>query len=115
MKEIIADSKLVAYCGLYCGACKAYLKEKCPGCPNNTKATWCTVRTCCIGKAIASCAECTEYPAPKDCGKYNNVISRLFGFVFRSDRAACIKQISEVGLDEHAIRMTELKRQSLKR
>jgi hypothetical protein len=28
MKEIVADSKLVAYCGLYCGACKSYLKEK---------------------------------------------------------------------------------------
>jgi len=32
MKEIIADEKLVAKCGLYCGACGAYLKGRCPGC-----------------------------------------------------------------------------------
>ncbi len=31
MKEIVSDPKLVAYCGLYCGACKRYLQEKCPG------------------------------------------------------------------------------------
>jgi hypothetical protein len=26
MKEIIADPQLVAHCGLYCGACGAYLR-----------------------------------------------------------------------------------------
>jgi hypothetical protein len=35
MKAIVADAGLVAYCGLYCGACKAYLKEKYPGCHGN--------------------------------------------------------------------------------
>ena len=37
MKEIKENVGLVAYCGLYCGACKAYLKEKCSGCLNNEK------------------------------------------------------------------------------
>ena len=52
MKEIISDPKLVAFCGLYCGACKAYLKERCPGCHDNEKATWCKVRTCCLENGI---------------------------------------------------------------
>lgn len=115
MKEIVADSKLVAFCGLYCGACKAYLKEKCPGCPKNEKAGWCKVRTCCIGEAISTCADCSEYPNPRDCGKYDNLIARLFGLVFRSDRAACIKQIREIGLEGHAMKMAELKVQTIKK
>ena len=115
MREIVADPKLVAFCGLYCGACKAYLKEKCPGCQKNEKAGWCKVRTCCIGKAIPTCTDCTEYPNPRDCGKYDNFIARLFGLVFRSDRAACIKQIGEIGLEGHAIKMAELKMQTIKK
>lgn len=39
MKQVVADPNLVAYCGLYCGACGAYLKERCPGCHSNAKAT----------------------------------------------------------------------------
>jgi len=38
MKEIAADKDLVACCGLYCGACGAYLKGRCPGCRENSKA-----------------------------------------------------------------------------
>ena len=41
MKEIVADTNLIGYCGLYCGACKRYLKDKCPGCHKNEKAAWC--------------------------------------------------------------------------
>lgn len=37
----------VAYCGLYCGACKSHRKGKCPGCRENSKATWCEIRKCC--------------------------------------------------------------------
>jgi hypothetical protein len=38
MKQIIADKNLVAYCGLYCGACNKYLDGKCPGCQKNKKS-----------------------------------------------------------------------------
>jgi hypothetical protein len=27
MKEIVPDTNLIAYCGLYCGSCKSYLKD----------------------------------------------------------------------------------------
>jgi len=48
MREIVKDKEMVAYCGLYCGACPQYLKEKCEGCMKNVKATWCKIRKCCI-------------------------------------------------------------------
>src|SRR4030066_402126 len=105
MKEIISNPDLVAYCGLYCGACKSYLKDKCPGCHENRKATWCKVRLCCTENQYATCADCRQFTDPLDCGKYNNFISRIFGIVFRSDRAACIRQVREIGLEGHADRM----------
>jgi len=115
MKEITADPNLVAYCGLYCGACGAYLKGRCPGCHANAKATWCKVRTCCIEEEYASCADCTQHRDPKTCRKFNNPIARLFGLVFRSDRAACIGQIRTLGRDGHATDMAMRRRQSLPR
>ena len=48
MKEIASDPNLVAYCGMYGGACKAYLRDKCPGCDDQQKASWCKIRSCCI-------------------------------------------------------------------
>jgi hypothetical protein len=115
MADIEVKAELVAYCGLYCGACKPYLRGKCNGCHENSKATWCKVRSCCIERHIQSCAECTEFPSPTECKKYNNLMSKLFGLVFRSDRAACIAQIKQLGLDGHAKAMAEMKTQTIKR
>jgi hypothetical protein len=115
MKEIKSDSKLVAYCGLYCGACKRYLQEKCQGCHENNKATWCKVRSCCIDSHYSSCAECEEFSDPNGCKMFNNFISKAFALLFRSNRAACIKQIGDIGIQGHAEMMAEHKLQSLKR
>lgn len=105
MREVQTDVGLVAYCGLYCGACGAYLKEKCRGCHNNEKASWCKIRVCVKDKGISSCAECNEFGNPKDCKKFNNIMSKLFGLLFKSDRAACINQIKAVGLEGHSKKM----------
>jgi len=115
MSATVGDSELVAYCGLYCGACGAYRKGRCPGCHGNDKATWCAVRTCCRSEGYASCAQCAAFADPQACRKYNNPIARIFGFVFRSNRAACIRQIRERGLEEHARIMAASGRQSLPR
>lgn len=115
MKKVVTDQNLVAYCGLYCGACGAYLKDKCPGCHDNQKAQWCKIRLCCIEKKYSSCAECKEFTNPNDCKKFNNLISKIFGLIFNSDRAACIQQIREIGLLGHAENMASHKRQSIKR
>jgi hypothetical protein len=115
MRTITANPELVAYCGLYCGACGAYRKERCRGCHGNEKATWCKVRTCCMERHFSSCAECTEFPNAMDCRKYNNFMSRMVGMLLRSDRAACIRQIREVGVAGHAERMAATGRQTIRK
>jgi hypothetical protein len=115
MKPIVANAELVAYCGLYCGACGAYRRGRCPGCHENQKAGWCRVRTCCRDSGCSSCADCKTTPDPRDCKKFNNIISKLFGLIFRSDRRACILQIREKGLQGHAEEMTERQAHSIRR
>ena len=115
MKEIIADAKLVAYCGLFCGACGKYRRGRCPGCHENAKASWCKVRACCVANGYGSCANCKEFDDAMKCRKFNNIISKLFGLVFRSDRAACIGQIKELGVQGHAEKMAAAGRQSIRR
>jgi len=92
----------VAYCGLYCGACGMFKKGSCKGCNLNEKAAWCKIRTCCIEHTYTSCADCTEFTDPMQCKKFNSVMSKIFAFIFKSDRAACIRQIKEKGLEGHA-------------
>ena len=115
MKEIVSDPKLVAYCGLYCGACKMYLKDRCPGCHENSKATWCKVRACCMENTFATCADCVKFPDPKDCKMFDSFMARIFAVIFRSDRAACIRQIRKIGVQGHADDMAERKQQSIRR
>ena len=114
MNDIVADENLVAYCGLYCGACRSYLKGKCPGCRENEKAAWCAVRTCCRGSSLTSCADCRSFPDPKACRKYHNFLSRTIGFFLRSDRSACIVQIKAKGLRGHAEDMASRRRHTIR-
>lgn len=107
MKEIIADPNLVAYCGLYCGACGKYLRDKCPGCKKNEKAGWCQVRVCCISSNYLSCADCKTVKDVSDCKKFNNFISKIFAFLFRSNRRGCINLIAEKGYERFAKQMAE--------
>ncbi|HEY41366.1 MAG TPA: DUF3795 domain-containing protein [Dehalococcoidia bacterium] len=115
MKEVLSNPDLVAYCGLYCGACRSYLRDKCPGCHENEKAKWCKIRVCCIDNKYLSCADCQQYDNLKDCKLFNNFMAKIFSFIFRSDRPACIQQIRELGIQGHADNMAETKRQSIKR
>lgn len=114
MREIVADAKLVAFCELYCGACKSYLKDRCPACHENKKAAWCKVRTCCLEAGYSSCAECKEFEDAKQCKKFHNFISKIIGFVLRSDRAECTAQIKEIGMENHAKNMAERKSVTIK-
>lgn len=115
MKSIVSDPKLVAACGLYCGACRAYLKGRCPGCRENAKATWCGVRTCCLHNGRATCAECSQYADARACATYDNFIARIVGFLLRSNRAACIDQVRALGVQGHAGRMAREGRQTIRR
>ena len=113
MKPIIADSRYVAACGLYCGACRKYLNNKCPGCRQNEKATWCRVRSCCLEKGFKTCAECSQVVT--DCKLYSNWVSRVFAFVFNSDRPACIRFVKDQGEQAFAEEMTKRQCQTMKR
>lgn len=108
-------SDLVAFCGLYCAACPSFVKGKCAGCQKNDKASWCKVRTCCMQSGFSSCAQCQAHNDPLECKKFNNFIARLFGLVFRSDRAACIRQIGTQGLEGHAKIMAEQNKMTIKK
>ena len=79
-------SPLIAYCGLYCGACsfqtayetsnkkhienlpsiydkyKTMELENCPGCRLENKCGECKIRDCAIEKKIDYCLQCPEYP-----------------------------------------------------
>jgi len=113
-REIVPDKNLIAFCGLYCGACRSYLAGKCPGCKENVKASWCKIRQCCMENNIQSCADCKMIELSQ-CKKYNNFISKAFGFIFNSDRSACISRIKIVGYDGFALEMANAKKQTIKR
>jgi hypothetical protein len=105
--NISAKSELVAACGLYCGACHRYKKGKCPGCAENVKATWCKIRTCTKEKGYHTCAECTEFADVQACRKFNNIFSKIFALIFKSDRQASIKLIAANGVEAYAREMAE--------
>ena len=115
MREVVSDPNLVAYCGLYCGACGSYLRNRCPGCHENVKAKWCKVRSCCIEHRLSSCGDCADFPNPRDCRIFNNAVSKLFGLIMRSDRAACVDQIRRLGMQGHADEMTKRRRQTIRK
>lgn len=93
------SEKLVAACGLYCGACPRYLQRKCPGCAKYDKATWCKVRSCCAEHGYISCADCTIMPLA-ECKKFNSFMAKIFGLIFKSDRKGCIARIREAGYEQ---------------
>lgn len=112
MKDIEANKELIAACGLYCGACRKYLTDKCPGCHNNEKASWCKIRACVKDNGYHSCAECRKDVS--ECKIYSNLIGKIFAFLFRSDRPACIRYIREHGEQAFAEEMTKRKCQTMK-
>lgn len=99
MTETIQNETLVAKCGLYCGNCKSFKKGKCKGCDANLKASWCKIRSCCIEKNIATCAQCDEFESTKDCKKHNATVAKVFSVLFNSDRHACIDYIRSNDLE----------------
>lgn len=110
-----ANPELVSFCGLYCAHCGRHKKGKCPGCAGNEKASWCKIRSCNLEHGYTSCAECTEFPNPGECKKFDNFIGRVIGVVLNSNRAAGIAMIKEQGRDGFAEHMDGYGRVSIKR
>jgi hypothetical protein len=79
-------SPMIAYCGLYCGACSFRLAaqehdrshlaampscydawknaplEPCPGCRLENACGPCAIRDCAVSEGVGSCAECGRFP-----------------------------------------------------
>ena len=111
--EVKLNVDLISYCGLYCRACRKYLKGKCPGCRENEKASWCKVRSCNKENGFHTCAACSTNVV--DCRKYNNFVSKMFALIFRSDRKACIYRIKEVGEMQYVKEMSDKKAMTIKK
>ncbi len=94
--DIVRDENLVAYCGLYCGACPRYLKGKCKGCKENNPS-WCKITPCNLEHDYSSCADCTEFDSVSDCKKFNPLLIRLGEFISKTSRNDGIKLIKEEG------------------
>jgi len=113
--QVIPDMNLIAYCGLYCGECKAYLKGKCKGCKENIKADkWCKVKKCCESNLYKNCADCKIYDNSTDCKLLNNFMSKIFSLFLGSNRNACIKRIKEIGNQAYANEMIGKKSMTIK-
>jgi len=92
---------ILAYCGLVCSECGMFLKGRCEGC-HSEKPMFrnCKIKPCAMEREYSSCAECKDFDNLKDCKKLNNLISKVFSFIFRTDRIGNLNHIREIGLDE---------------
>ncbi|MBN1256790.1 MAG: DUF3795 domain-containing protein [Planctomycetes bacterium] len=95
-KEVI-----VAFCGLACSQCGAYRKGKCEGCfSEKPMYRRCPIKKCNLENNYESCADCTSFEDFRHCKKLNNIISKIFGFIFRSNRIANLEEIRRIGLEK---------------
>jgi len=106
----VIDENLVAYCGLYCGSCAKYMKGNCPGCKENTKATWCKIRTCNIENGFKNCSHCNMEGISE-----NNTIGKVFALIFKTDRPASLKFIEQHGELIYSQKMSEFKQMAIKK
>ena len=95
------NEKLIACCGLICSDCGAFKRRKCQGCHSDKPLSLnCKVKPCVISRGFSTCADCKEFDNLKECKKLNNFISKIFAFVFKSDRMGNLNSIRQNGLEE---------------
>jgi hypothetical protein len=88
MKEIVKDVNLVAYCGLYCGRLRPYLKGRCPAVTKN-ESRMVQIAVAALRNSYASCDDCTKHTDPLNCRNFNNFFSGN-RIILNSDRSKCI-------------------------
>jgi len=111
-KQINKDENLIAYCGLYCGACPHYTSGKCDGCRGNSAKSAvvykaCQVKPCCAENEFFTCADCTIYASTNECKKYNPLLLKIASWVESSDRSKAIEMIKTKGRADFLTFMTE--------
>lgn len=108
------NTKMVSYCGFYCGECPTFKKGKCEGCKGDSVKCAvgykvCKVRPCCIENNYSSCADCTKYTSVQSCKLYNPFLINFFQFILKSSRRKGIEMIKEKGELEFAKFMVDKK------
>lgn len=92
---------ILAHCGLVCSDCGMYIKGRCGGCHSDKPMSLnCKVKPCSQDKSYVTCAQCSDFANLKECKKLNNFTSKIFGFIFRSDRIGNLCSIREIGLEK---------------
>ena len=92
---------IIAYCGLCCSNCGMYIKGRCQGCHSDKPMNRnCKMKACAMERGYITCAECTDFQDFKQCKKLYNIVSRFFGFIFRTDRIGNLNRIKNVGIDK---------------
>ncbi len=100
-KQKSDTATIIACCGLVCSKCGMFLKQKCHGCLGDKPMfATCPIKPCNKEKKYSTCAQCKEYKDLKDCKKLYNWISRIIGFVFRTNRIANLNRIRKIGMDK---------------
>jgi len=93
------DEVIIAYCGLLCSDCGMFRKNRCLGCHSEKpKFRNCPVKKCAISHNYSTCAQCSDFENLRQCKKLNNIISKVFGFIFGANRIGNLNRIREVGL-----------------
>ncbi len=104
MENQSIDSSLIAPCGMNCGICLAYLrdKNKCPGCNANDagKSVYrqkCRIRNCGTIKENSSglCYECDKFP----CTRLKQLDKR-YRTKYAMSMIENLEQIKNLGMDE---------------
>jgi hypothetical protein len=111
-EQITDNEQLIAYCGLYCGACPSFTSGKCDGCRSNSVKSAvvykaCQVRPCCVENRFFTCADCTIYASTKECKKYNPLLLKIASWVESSDRSKAIEMIKTKGRAEFSAFMED--------
>ena len=47
-----------------------------------------------------TCADCKDFQELRKCKKLNNIITKLFGFISKTDRIKNLNRIREIGLEK---------------
>ena len=96
----MAEETIIAYCGLVCSKCGAYLKGRCKGCHSDKPMNRnCKVKKCAMERQIITCADCKDFDDLRQCKKLNNFVSKIFAIIFRSNRIGNLERIAETGFD----------------
>jgi hypothetical protein len=112
------EKNLVAYCGIYCGACSykvAYDEKKiehimnmptkydkykslplefCPGCKEDNECGTCAIRECARTKELEHCGLCSEYP----CNKITEFTND--GIPHHAETKENLRSLMEIGVEK---------------